>query len=118
MDHEVATSSSPLENFDTQVEDSILQPILTNSDVVPSVGDRQSRVGDNPTSASLTSLVSEVIFLNRKQRMIVKRVLSEALAWADHPYGSAQRKHTLLYVGGEGGTGKSRIVKAIEAGCT
>jgi hypothetical protein len=43
-------------------------------------------------------------------------VLSEALAWADHPYDSTRRKQTLLYVGGEGGTGKSQIVKAIDAG--
>jgi hypothetical protein len=48
--------------------------------------------------------------------MVVERVLSEALAWADHPYDSVQRKQTLLYVGGEGGTGKSQIIKAIDAG--
>lgn len=75
------------------------------------IDDHQSRVGQNHTSASLTSLVIEVIPLNRRQR-----ILSEALAWAGRPYGSAQREQTLLYVGGEGGTGKSQIIKAIEAG--
>jgi hypothetical protein len=44
------------------------------------------------------------------------RVLLEALVWTDHPYESTRRQQTLLYVGGEGGTGKSQIVKAIEAG--
>jgi hypothetical protein len=113
---QLATSSSALDNFDAQIEDGILQPMLTSSDMVPAVDDRQSRVGDNPTGASLTSLVSEVIPLNRKQRMIVERVLSEALAWVGHPYDSAHRKQTLLYVGGEGGTGKSQVIKAIDAG--
>ncbi|KAI3286470.1 hypothetical protein DTO002I6_8141 [Penicillium roqueforti] len=115
-EREVATSCLQLDDFDVQVEDSILQPALASSDMLPDIGDRQSRVGQDPTGASLTSLVIEVIPLNQKQRMIVERVLSEALAWADHPYDSSQRKQTLLYVGGEGGTGKSQIVKAIEAG--
>lgn len=111
-----ATSSFALDDFDIQIEDGILQPTLASLDTIPAMDDRQSRVGQNATGASLASLVSEVIPLNQKQRMIVERVLSEALAWADHPYDSAQRKQTLLYVGGEGGTGKSQIVKAIEAG--
>jgi hypothetical protein len=115
-DRQVAPTGSALDNFDGHMEDGILQPMLASSDTVPDVDDRQSRVGDNPTGASLMSFVSEVIPLNRKQRMIVRRVLSEALAWADHPYDSARRKQTLLYVGGEGGTGKSQIIKASEAG--
>ncbi|KAI7970124.1 hypothetical protein EIK77_000334 [Talaromyces pinophilus] len=90
MDREVATSSSALDNFDAQIEDSILQPMLASSEMIPAVDDRRSRVGDNPTGASLTSLVIEVIPLNRKQRMIVERILSEALSWADHPYDSAK----------------------------
>jgi hypothetical protein len=88
-DRQVAQTSSALDNFDGHIEDGILQPLLASSDTVPNVDDRQSRVGDNPTGASLMSLVSEVIPLNRKQRMIVRRVLSEALAWANHPYDSA-----------------------------
>ncbi|CEJ61920.1 hypothetical protein PMG11_10436 [Penicillium brasilianum] len=70
----------------------------------------------NPTGASLASLINQEIPLNRKQRMVVERVLCDALAWVDHPYDSSLRKQTLLYIGGEGGTGKSQIVKAIVAG--
>jgi hypothetical protein len=116
MDHEVATSSSALDNFEAQIEDSIFQPMLASSDMAPAMDGRQSRVGHNPTGASLTSLVCEVIPLNRKQRMIVEKILSESLAWAEHPYDPTQREQTLLYVGGEGGTGKSQIVNAIVAG--
>jgi ATP-dependent exoDNAse (exonuclease V) alpha subunit len=35
------------------------------------------------------------------------------LAWKDHPYDCSKRDQLLMYVGGEGGTGKSRIIKAI-----
>jgi chromosomal replication initiation ATPase DnaA len=68
------------------------------------------------TGASLASLVNEVFLLNQKQRMVVGRVLSQVLASADHPFDSSQRKQTLLYVGGEGGTGKSQMIKAIVDG--
>jgi hypothetical protein len=68
------------------------------------------------TGASLASLVNEVILLNQKQRMVVERVLSQVLASVDHPFDSSQRKQTLLYVGGEGGTGKSQMIKAIVDG--
>ena len=116
VDRDAAPSTFAFDDFDVRIEDGSLQPTLTSSDTIPTMDDRRSRVGQTPTGASLASLVSEVIPLNRKQGMIVERVLSEALAWADHPYDSTQRKQTLLYVGGEGGTGKSQIVKAIEAG--
>lgn len=115
-DGDAGTFGFALDDFDIQVEDGILHPTLANSDTIPATDDLQSRVGQNPTGASLASLINEEIPLNRKQRMVVERVLSEALTWADHPYDSSQRKQTLLYVGGEGGTGKSQIVKAIVAG--
>jgi hypothetical protein len=105
-----------LDDFDIHVEDGILHSTLANTDTIPAMEDRQSRVGENSTGASLASLINEVIPLNREQRRVVKRVLSEALAWADHPFDSSHRKQILLYVGGEGGTGKSQIIKAIVAG--
>lgn len=86
-----------------------LQAVMLATQIytIPAADDRRSRVGDNAIGASLTSLVREKIPLNRKQRL-----LSEALAWADHPYDPSKRKQTLLYIRREGGTGKSRIVKA------
>ncbi|GAQ02981.1 hypothetical protein ALT_0302 [Aspergillus lentulus] len=78
--------------------------------------DLQFREVQNPPGASLAFLINQDIPLNRKQRMVVEKVLSEALTWADHPYDSSRRNQTLLYVGGEGGTGKTQIVKAIVAG--
>lgn len=115
-DGDAGTVGFALDDFDIRVEDGILHPMLANNDTITAMEDRQSRVGQNPTGASLASLINEVIPLNRKQRMVVERVLSEALGWADHPFDSSQRKQTLLYAGGEGGTGKSQIIKAIVAG--
>ncbi len=43
----------------------------------------------------------------------MERVLSAALAWKDHPYDASKRDQMLL---GEGGTGKSQIIKTIVAG--
>jgi hypothetical protein len=48
--------------------------------------------------------------------MAVERILSEALAWADHPYNALKRRQTLLYIGDEGGVGKSQIIKVIIVG--
>jgi hypothetical protein len=48
--------------------------------------------------------------------MVVERILSEALAWADHPYDALKRRQSLLYIGGEGGVGKSQIIKVIMVG--
>jgi hypothetical protein len=61
-------------------------------------------------------LLSKNLPLNEKQRLVVERVLSGALAWADHAYDASERDQTLLYIGGEGGVGKSRIIKGIVAG--
>lgn len=90
--------------------------MLANSDTIPAMDDLQFREVQNPPGASLAFLINQDIPLNRKQRMVVEKVLSEALTWADHPYDSSRRNQTLLYVGGEGGTGKSQIVKTIVAG--
>lgn len=43
-------------------------------------------------------------------------MLSAAIAWRDNPYDASRRDQMLLYVRGEGGTGKSRVIKAIVAG--
>jgi hypothetical protein len=61
-------------------------------------------------------LVNEDIPLNPKQQLVVEKVLSGALAWGGHPYDASKRDQILLYVGGEGGVGKSQIIKGIIAG--
>jgi hypothetical protein len=61
-------------------------------------------------------LVNEDLPLNEKQRLVVERVLSGALAWQGHAYNASKREKKLLYVEGEGGVGKSQTIKSIVAG--
>src|ERR1700709_220140 len=93
--------------------DGVLRPILASPESSSNVAHRRPQVGDNPTGTSLTLLVSEDVPLNEKQRLVVERVLSSALTWARHLYNASKRDQNLLYVGGEGGVGKSQIIKAI-----
>ena len=116
IDDSSAGSTFQLDDFNFGFEDGILQPILTASDMISNVAGSRSNIADCPTGASLTSLVAQDVPLNRKQRLVVEKVLSEALAWANHPYDHSKRQQVLLYVGGEGGVGKSQIIKAIVAG--
>jgi hypothetical protein len=101
-------SSFQLDNFDQDVREGLLQPILVDSGVSHSLQDRRFQLGENPTAAFLASLVGQDIPLNKKQQIIVIKILAEALAWAGHPYDSSRRKQLLLCITGEGGTGKSR----------
>lgn len=105
-----------LDDLNLNVPGSILEPILGEPEAVTTLPDHRSYVDGICTPDSLTSLVSESIPLNTKQRLVVHKVLREALRWADHPYDASQRHQTLLYVGGEGGVGKSQIIKGIIAG--
>ena len=69
---------------------------------------------DNPSASAVMDLVCEKFGLNRKQRLVAEKVVSEAISWKDDPYNPSKRDQLLMYVGGEAGTGKSRIVKAVE----
>jgi hypothetical protein len=108
-------TSSDLDDFNLGLADDVLVPILTESELSLDLQHRRSEIGQNPSGASLTSLVRDIIPLNEKQRLVVEKVMSNLLDCVDHPYDSSMRKQTLLYVGGEGGVGKSQIIKAIVA---
>ena len=121
VDHgaHIPTSTAQIPDFDDfniNTIDNVLAPVLIDSEPVSELEQRRSRVGQAPTGTLLAHLVSEVISLNEKQHVVVTKVLSDALKWADFPYNAARRAQSLIYVGGEGGVGKSQIVKAIVAG--
>jgi hypothetical protein len=73
-------------------------------------------LGDNPSASAVLDAVANEFPLNRKQRLVAKRIIQGALTWKDYPYDSAKRDQLLMYIAGEGGTGKSQIIKAIVAG--
>ena len=105
-----------IDDFDPDLNDGALYPTLSLEDNIATQADRRSQVGDNPSATSLTSIVTQDIPLNRKQRLVVKKFLSKALAWGDNAYDASKRDQMLLYIGGEGGVGKSQIIKAVVAG--
>lgn len=116
VDNDTAGAAYDMDDFSLNVDDDTLRPLLHEPDPIVTLPDQRSQVDDNPTPASLSSLVNEIIPLNTKQRLIVEKVLSDALTWADHPYDASKRQQTLLYVGGEGGVGKSQVIKGIMLG--
>lgn len=113
--HSSSHASISSDNCDLAIGDGVLQPML-NTVNMSSFDDRRLRIGHDPTGNSLTSLVEKQIPLNIKQRMVVEKVLSEALSWDENPSGSSRREQMLLCIIGEGGTGKSQVIKAIVAG--
>jgi hypothetical protein len=100
-----------LDDFNVDSGDGILHPTLASVDSIPNLADRRLQVGDSPTAATLIDLLFDVIPLNTKQRLIVERVLSDAISWSN----TSRKEQFFLYVGGEGGVGKSQIIKAITA---
>ncbi|KAJ5318263.1 hypothetical protein N7476_004683 [Penicillium atrosanguineum] len=108
-----ATTVPDLHDFNLEFVDDVLVPVLTDSAPLPDLLQYRLRVDQNPTVAAITSLVCEMVPLNEKQRIVVEKVLAKALIYANHPYDPSQRTQILLYVGGEGGVGKSQIIKAI-----
>ena len=80
-----------IDDFDLDIGDGVLYPILALPESAPNIADQRSQVGDNPTGTSLTLLVNKDIPLNEKQRLVVERVLSGALAWASHAYDASKR---------------------------
>jgi hypothetical protein len=65
---------------DFDFDNSILQPILNFENSVLNLDKQSFQLGDSPTSKSIALLINEILPLNEKQRLVVERVLSSALA--------------------------------------
>jgi hypothetical protein len=61
-----STAMPDLNDFNIDLTDNVLLPILTNLDEFPDLPHLRLRIGQNPTGASITSLVRELIPLNQK----------------------------------------------------
>lgn len=113
---DLPSSAFYLDDFNIDTMDGMFHPTFHTTHSVTSLPELPSHLYDKPTSASLMNLLYDKILLNDKQRIVVEKILSEALMWVEHPYDSSKRQQTLLYVGGEGGVGKSQIIKGIVLG--
>lgn len=99
-----------LQDLDLADEDGVLQPVLTNASLSDDIPARPVLL-ENPTPDSLTTLVGQDIPLNTKQVLVVRKLLTEIMMWADRPYDLSRRKQLLLCITGEGGTGKTQILE-------
>lgn len=75
---------------------------------------RHSEIGQNPTGASLTSVVRGPVSLNENQSLVVEKVMCDILGCTSNPHDSSMWKQGLFYVG-ECGVGKGHIIRAIIA---
>jgi hypothetical protein len=73
-----------LPDFNADITNAVLLPLLVVPKVIPDIEEHWSQVRDAPTGASLASLVSEMISLNRKQAIVIPRILPEVLSWTCH----------------------------------
>jgi Helitron helicase-like domain at N-terminus/PIF1-like helicase len=102
---------------DADNEYAILEPTLTFSETTtePIPANLRTLANQDPSPSQISDLVSRLLPLNWKQKRTVSMVFYHALRLQGK---QAAEKHEqfLLYVGGEGGTGKSRIIDAVRLG--
>ena len=91
------------------------QTVFVQSEVDPTIAERVSRMGPNPTGTSVTELVHETLPLNQKHFLVVRKILSHAIKHHGKPTLEAEDQ-MLLAVTGERGVGKTRVIKAVELG--
>lgn len=79
MKNDAIESAYDIDDFTLNISGGILEPKLNEPIAIPTQPDQQPVVDDNSDPVSLTLLVSDFIPLNTKQRLVVEKVLSEAL---------------------------------------
>src|SRR5467141_1086199 len=96
-----------------------LDPVLTFTTSTTAGSDHiaelKTRLAQDPSPSNITRLITEVIPLNKKQKRTVSMVLYHAMRLQGKPM-AEQDQQFLLYVAGEGGTGKSRVIEAVKLG--
>ncbi len=95
----------------------ILEPIIGKIEMLEEhlTEVKFNRLDNNPKAIILCDITQDQLLLNHLQRVVVEKVLNHAI------YNKENQCHLrsdqlLLYIRGEGGVGKSRIVKAIYLG--
>lgn len=95
----------------------ILEPIIDKIEMLEEYLTKveSSRLSDNPQAIILYDIIQDRLFLNHLQRVIVEEVLNHAILNKGNQC-HLRSYQLLLYIRGEGGVGKSRIVKTIHLG--
>jgi hypothetical protein len=79
------------------------------------IPDLAARLGQDPSPLDITSLITKVMPLNAKQKRTVSMIFYHVLRHQGKP-AVEKDEQFLLYVGGEGGTGKSWVIDAVRLG--
>ena len=82
-------------------------------EIDPTTYNQISRVGLNSTDSSVTQLIQKTLSLNKKQFLIVKKILSHTIQYYKKAAINAQNQ-ILLYINNKDGTRKNQIIKAIK----
>ena len=125
--HELVSVSQDINHHDHNDDDdydsnadneyAVLEPVLTLAELTtaPDMADLSARVGQNPSPLHISNLVSEALLLNTKQKRTVSMLFYHVLRLQGKQAVELDDQF-FLYVGGEGGTGKSRIIDAVRLG--
>jgi hypothetical protein len=62
----LVSSTSDLDDFNLDIANSILLPLLAKPESLPNLDQHHSRVGETPTGDLLTNLVTEIVPLNQR----------------------------------------------------
>ncbi|KAH7120149.1 hypothetical protein B0J13DRAFT_166144 [Dactylonectria estremocensis] len=68
------------DNFGPDLGDGTFHPTLSSLQAIPNLMNLRSQVSDSPSGTTLTTLICKVLPLNTKQRLVIERVLSAAIA--------------------------------------
>ncbi len=107
--------SNPSSHLDSST--GILEPIISKIEISEEHLTKVefSRLGNNLQAIILYDIIQDRLLFNYLQRVVVEEVLNHAICNEGNQC-HLRSDQLLLYVRGEGGVGKSRIVKAIYLG--
>jgi hypothetical protein len=88
---EAIALNSDLDDFNFELTDEVLVPMLTHSGPSDDLQDHYVDISQSPTGTSITSIICDTVPLNGKQRLVVEKVMTDLLACANNPYDSASR---------------------------
>ncbi|PVI01113.1 hypothetical protein DM02DRAFT_654769 [Periconia macrospinosa] len=92
-----------------------LEPVLTSAEPTTGPANPSARVGQNPSPLHTSDLISEALPLTTKQKRAVSMLFYNVLRLPGKQAVESDDRF-ILHVGGQGGTGRSRIIDAVRLG--
>ena len=102
-----------MNDFNLQNENFALKSILTVTDAFDDVRERYSILSDNSSVSIVLTHVIQILSLNLKQFLIVKKMLTHLLQTKTVSHHTFESSQLLLYVEEENEVRKSQVIKEI-----